>query len=98
MHELVHTHWKYLQAKDVAMYLERSEHLPLPGYGSVAVNPVPKATAASEDFKRRVRVRQELQNLQPVPVHLHPVQGERPQAAAGNEDAAPGPNGLKMIE
>jgi hypothetical protein len=77
----------------VAMYLERSEHLPLPGFGSVTVNPLPKATTESDDFKRRVGVRQELQNLQPVLVNHGTAQIASTHVEAGDNGLGTCPSG-----
>lgn len=66
------------------MYLEHNEHLALPGSGSLGVNPAPKVVADSDDFKRRVAVRQSLASLAPEAA---------PHAAQQDAQAAPAANG-----
>eukprot|EP00892_Ulva_mutabilis_P010468 jgi/Ulvmu1/7794/UM004_0023.1 len=57
---------KWLEAKDMELYLDRNWQIPLPAFGHRSISAVPKYNAESTDARYRAAVRHALSNLQPT--------------------------------
>ena len=73
-----------LQGKDVALHLEKKEHLSLPGYSTMAANALVKVRLDSDEQKQQGAVRQALDAVQTTPVDAQPVDMTADDPPVGN--------------
>lgn len=81
---------KWLESKDVELYLERAWHIHLPGYGVRSVTPAPKVAPEKPDTRLAAAVREAMSELEPaVPQRIAARQAALEGNPSVNDGAGP---------